>query len=108
MRVCLECRPRAAQYAEYFVLENSPAVPGMKECWRHRLQALRRELGSDNAPVLENLLIQHTALCWLNLSLTEMRYSAVFCGCEAVNNLNCRYLLGKTADSRSKTVYASV
>jgi hypothetical protein len=59
------------------VIENSPAVPGVKECWKHRLSSLRKELGYIGAPLLEQLLIQHAALCWLKLSLVELQYSHV-------------------------------
>lgn len=63
--------------AELTVLENAAAVPGLKECWKQRLQSLKSELGYDDAPVLEQLLIQHAALCWLKLNLLEMNYSSV-------------------------------
>ncbi len=67
----------AAQFAELAVIENSPAVPGIKECWKHRLSSLRKELGYVGAPILEQLLIQQAALCWLRLSLVELQYSHV-------------------------------
>jgi hypothetical protein len=67
----------AAQFAERSVLENSPAVPGVKECWKHRLSTLRNELSYVGAPVLEQLLIQQAALCWLKLSLVDLSYSNV-------------------------------
>jgi len=65
----------AAQFAERAVIENSPAVPGVKECWKHRLSSLREELGYVGAPILEQLLIQQAALCWLKLNLVELSYS---------------------------------
>lgn len=65
----------AAQFAERAVIENSPAVPGVKECWKHRLSALRKDLGYVGAPILEQLLIQQAALCWLKLNLVELSYS---------------------------------
>jgi hypothetical protein len=67
----------AAQYAERAVLENSPAVHGVKECWRLRLASLRNELGYVGAPILEQLLIQDAALSWLKLSIIELQYSTV-------------------------------
>lgn len=63
--------------AELTVIENPTAVKGLKECWKQRLQALEKELGSDAAPILEQLLIQQTALCWLKLNLMELSYSSV-------------------------------
>ena len=65
----------AAQYAERAVIENSPAVHGVKECWRLRLASLRNELGYAGAPILEQLLIQDAALSWLKLSIVELQYS---------------------------------
>jgi len=67
----------AAQFAELTIIENASAVAGVKECWKHRLASLRKELGHDEAPILEQLLIQQVALCWLKLSLVELRYSSV-------------------------------
>jgi hypothetical protein len=65
----------AAQYAERAVIENSSSVAGVKECWKHRLSSLRQELGYNEAPALEKLLIQHAALSWLKVSLVELSYS---------------------------------
>lgn len=65
----------AGYLAELTVIENARATRAVKECWKHRLQALKRELGSAGAPFLEQLLIQHAALCWLKLSLVELNYS---------------------------------
>ncbi len=52
------------------------------ELWRgkQRLQMLKKDLGSDGAPGLEQLLIQHAALCWLRLTLAELAYSSVMKG----------------------------
>lgn len=47
----------------------------MKECWKQRLQGLKKDLGNDDAPMLEQLLIQQAALCWLKLNLVELSYS---------------------------------
>jgi hypothetical protein len=67
----------AGYMAELTVLENATAVAGLKECWKRRLQSLKKELGSDGAPLLEQLLIQQAALCWLKLNLVELNYSSV-------------------------------
>ena len=67
----------AGYIAELTVIENATAVAGLKECWKRRLQALKKELGSEHAPILEQLLIQQAALCWLKLSLVELSYSSV-------------------------------
>src|ERR1041384_7471000 len=57
------------------VIENARETQALKEGWKHRLQALKKELGSEQAPVLEQLLIQQAALCWLKLNLVELSYS---------------------------------
>ncbi|HZE69939.1 MAG TPA: hypothetical protein VE135_10505 [Pyrinomonadaceae bacterium] len=68
----------SARYlAELTVIENARATPAVKECWKHRLQNLKKELGSDGAPLIEQLLIQQAALCWLRLNLVELAYSSV-------------------------------
>jgi hypothetical protein len=65
----------AGYLAEVMVIENAHATAGLKECWKHRLQALKKDLGYDGAPMLEQLLIQQAALCWLKLNLVELSYS---------------------------------
>jgi hypothetical protein len=66
----------AGYLAELTVIENARATTAVKECWKHRLQTLKRELGSEGAPILEQLLIQQAALCWLKLNLVELSYSS--------------------------------
>ncbi len=56
----------AGYLAELTVIANAPATAAVKECWKRRLQALKKDLGSEGAPMLEQLLIQHAALCWLS------------------------------------------
>jgi hypothetical protein len=67
----------AAYLAELTVIENASAVQALKECWKHRLQSLKDELGYRDAPMLERLLIQQAALCWLKLNIVELNYSSV-------------------------------
>ena len=67
----------AGYLAELMVIDNARPTVAVKECWKHRLQALKKDLGSDGAPMLEQLLIQHAALCWLRLTLAELAYSSV-------------------------------
>ena len=65
----------AGYLAELIVIENAHATPALKECWKQRLQMMKKDLGSEGAPMLEQLLIQHAALCWLKLNLLELSYS---------------------------------
>lgn len=62
------------------VIQNAHATAALKESWKHRLQVLKKDLGSDGAPMLEQLLIQQAALCWLRLTLAEIVYSGVMKG----------------------------
>jgi hypothetical protein len=70
----------AGYLAELMVIENARATSAVKECWKHRLQVLKKELGCDEAPLLEQLLIQQAALCWLKLNLVELSYSGTMKG----------------------------
>lgn len=67
----------AGYLAELRVIETARATTAVKECWKHRLQVLKKELGSEGAPLLEQLLIQQAALCWLKLNLIELSYSSL-------------------------------
>ena len=67
----------AGYLAELTVIENATTIAGVKECWKRRLQALKRDLGYNNSPILEQLLIQHVALCWLKLNIMELIYAGV-------------------------------
>ena len=46
----------AGYLAEIMVIENAPATAGLKECWKHRLQIMKKDLGYDGSPMLEQLL----------------------------------------------------
>ena len=65
----------AGHLAELTVIDNARATAAVKECWKQRLQTLKKDLGYEDAPLLEQLLIQQTALCWLKLTLVELGYS---------------------------------
>ena len=65
----------AGHLAELMVIDNARATAAVKECWKQRLQALKKDLGYEEAPLLEKLLIQQAALCWLKLNLVELSYS---------------------------------
>ena len=63
--------------AEHNALENilGDRGQGSLECWKLRLEAMRSDLGSATSPLLEQLLIQHVTLCWLNLNSVEFKHS---------------------------------
>ena len=66
----------AGYLAELTVIENARVTTAVKECWKHPLLVLKKELGVDEATLLEQLLIQQAALCWLKLNLVELGYSS--------------------------------
>jgi hypothetical protein len=47
----------AGDLAEIMIIENANATAGLKECWKHRLQVMKKDLGYDGASMLEQLLI---------------------------------------------------
>ena len=51
-------------------------TPALRECWRERLNQVRLDLGFNDAPEAEKLLISHVALCWLRLNLVEHGYTS--------------------------------
>lgn len=63
--------------AEHTALENAlgDRGQGSRQCWKHRLEFMRKDLGYENASPLERLLIQQVTLCWLNLNIVEFRHS---------------------------------
>lgn len=65
--------------AEHNALENilGNQGHGSVECWKLRLEAMRSDLGYADSPLLEQLLIQHITLCWLNLNSVEFKHSNV-------------------------------
>jgi len=58
------------------VIDGMWATPIIKESlWAGR-EAMRRSLGHDTSPLLEQTLIDHILLCWLRLQLAEHKYTA--------------------------------
>jgi hypothetical protein len=54
---------------------NPGSGSGIKECWRQGLESMRADLGYASSPPLEQILIRQVTLCWLNLNLTEHRFT---------------------------------
>ena len=80
-------------------MENARATPPVKECWKYRLQALKKELGSEGAPLFEQLLIQQAAL----LAKIDSYGVELFKRDEAIHYADARYLLGETTNRSAKT-----
>ncbi|HEX7176985.1 MAG TPA: hypothetical protein VF240_17130 [Pyrinomonadaceae bacterium] len=47
------------------------------ELWTLQAREFKDDLGIKTAPPLEKALIQHAAVCWVRLSILEMRYTNV-------------------------------
>ena len=62
------------QAAEGYVLSNTPMPEATGQVWVERVAEVRKDLGYDDAPPLEKLLIQHVALCHLRLAVVEMQH----------------------------------
>jgi hypothetical protein len=87
------------------VIENAHATAGLKECWKHRLQVLKKDLGYDGAPMLEQLLIQQAALCWLKLNLVELELLGYD---ETIDHAHTRHVLGERVECRAKMFHSSL
>ncbi len=70
-----------AQAAELTMLSRASFLPpAVRECWSERLRQMRLDLGWNDAPEAEQLLIAHVALCWLRLNLVEHGYTSNISG----------------------------
>ncbi len=58
--------------AEVTLLAHECIPAAMRECWKRRMTAQRRELGYADAPEMEKLLISHAVVCWLRLNMLEI------------------------------------
>ena len=66
-----------AEQACLSTIEKVNATPAIKESMRRGVGALKKELGFNEAPQLERLLIEQVVMCWLRLSLAEYQYTNV-------------------------------
>jgi hypothetical protein len=66
-----------AEQAAYQLIESTLGTPALKESLKAGYEQLQREMGADNAPMLEQLLIQQVVLSWLRLNIIEYKYTAV-------------------------------
>ncbi len=57
--------------AEASLLEHDALTPILRASWRLRMAQMRLDLGYDESPEMEQLLITHAVLCWLRLNMVE-------------------------------------
>ncbi|MBU0607064.1 MAG: hypothetical protein KKI08_04220 [Armatimonadetes bacterium] len=70
----MTCGDLAANMS-HAVIEGMKASAAIKESIRVGREAMRRDLGYDKSPLLEQMLIDHLLLCWLRLQLAEHTYT---------------------------------
>lgn len=66
--------------AESHTIECLAPSKGIGVILRHKQEGVREKLGYNEAEGIERFLIQHAALLWLRLALTEIAYSQVMSG----------------------------
>ncbi len=91
--------------AEIKVIDNAHATAALKECWKHRLQVLKKDLGYDEAPLLEKLLIQQAALVLVQTQpcgVELLRHNG------SINHADARDVLGETFDGRAEAIHSSL
>jgi len=62
---------------------------------------MKKDLGYNDAPVLEQLLIQQAVLCWLKLNLVELSYS----GTMKHRSPDTAHVLGETIECCSTPIH---
>lgn len=64
-----------AYQAKIQILGNAmPKMKGTALCVESVYDAMRADMGYENASAVERSLIEHVCLCWLRLYATELRY----------------------------------
>jgi hypothetical protein len=66
-----------AQQAIWHRIESLKATPFIKKSITRGIEAIRHNLGYDDALEVERLLIEQVALCWLRLNLLEYEYTTI-------------------------------
>jgi len=69
-----------AQQATLATIDKIPATEAMKSSIRAGLNAIKDDLGYQDAPALEKLLTEQVVMSWLRMNLTEYHYTNVMMG----------------------------
>ena len=60
------------------LVKDAAMLPAaVRDGWAEQTAGLRESLGHDAAPLIERMLIEYACVCWLRLSVMEVRYSCV-------------------------------
>jgi hypothetical protein len=65
-----------------YLLQMNIAGAAITELWRERVDDLLIQFGYEAASIVEQMLIQHIILCWLQLTFVELHYAQVLKGGE--------------------------
>jgi len=65
-----------SQRAERMLKKTVDTTASTQEALEVGLSEIRRELGYPDAPMLERMLIDQVALCWLRLGIVELHHAA--------------------------------
>ena len=76
----MQAQPGPGEVAIEILLQKQSAGVAFSLCWAERIAALQVEMGHETAPPVERMLIQHVALCYLQLNLIGMQYAEVIAG----------------------------
>lgn len=68
------------EVAAAHLLSKQRPSPAFALCWQEQMNTLRDELGHKEASSIEQLLISHAVLCWLQLNFLELQYTEVIAG----------------------------
>jgi hypothetical protein len=64
-----------ARQAEFRLIEGLSVPKSSQEAMQLQLQNIKRDLGYSTAPPLEKMLIEQVGLCWLRLSIVELKHA---------------------------------
>jgi hypothetical protein len=96
-----------ALQSETVMIEKMVSQPTAEVAIRHGMQKMRGTLGQEDAPLLEQLLIDQVVLCWLNLNLVQRGYAYDMVGSVTPphSTPHCRDVLGEVAHDGSGALY---
>ena len=69
-----------AKQAKLSLVKKIQATEGLKSSLTIGLDVIRDDLGYQNAPSLERLLIEQVVMCWLRMNLAEYQYTSSIVG----------------------------
>lgn len=59
----------------------------LRECVSRRLREMREQLGYEESPPLERILIEQILVCWINLYVLEINSATKLCESHSLNRI---------------------